>query len=190
MEPTLVLVKARQKMILEKMLMKYQLELTGKENPEKYKHLGSYWEKKNRKPYFIAINTTIVGFVLLNNHTLVQKDGYNVAEFYIKKAYRNKGIGKKAVYVLFNLFPGRWEIRQLDNNITGQKFWNNVVDKYTNHNYKEISFENEKWRGIVQIFDNRKLVKKRGARRAKIKKNLFDFIGNQATFKNILGFVM
>lgn len=141
-----------QKELLRKMLKAYEQELTGEDNPGDYKYLDSYWEKENRKPYFITVNKTISGFALVNRHTLIQKKGYNLAEFYIRKEFRNQGIGKQAAYKLFDMFPGKWEVRQMTSNPKAQAFWNKVIAAYTNNHFEEVWLNDNNWRGAVQTF--------------------------------------
>lgn len=141
-----------QKELLRKMLKVYEQELTGEDDPGDYKYLDSYWEKENRKPYFIKVNKTISGFALVNRHTLIQKEGYNLAEFYIRKEFRNQGIGKKAAYKLFDMFPGKWEIREMNSNPKAQAFWNKVIAAYTKTHFEEVWLNDSNWRGTVQTF--------------------------------------
>jgi predicted acetyltransferase len=152
MQIILRLVKLQQKELLYEMLYVYEQELIGDNNLNEYKYLDSYWEKVNRKPYFIIVNKIISGFALVNQHTLVQKDGHNIAEFYVKKELRNKEIGKKAAFKLFNLFPGKWEVRQLNSNPKARIFWNKVIKDYSNNHYEELCLNDNRWQGFIQTF--------------------------------------
>jgi predicted acetyltransferase len=92
--------------------------------------------------------------VLVNGHTLVNKDGKNIAELYVKKEFRKNGIGKMISFRVFDLFKGNWEVRQIKENILAQKFWKKVIGEYTNNNYQEIILDDENWCGFVQTFKN------------------------------------
>src|SRR3990167_484843 len=137
MKVNLRLITLEEKGLLRKMLKVYEQELTGEANPGEYKYLDLYWEKENRKPYFITVNKIVSGFALVNRHTLIQKEGYNLAEFYIQKGFRNQGVGKEAAYKLFDMFPGKWETRQMSSNSKAQAFWNKVIAAYTNNHFEE-----------------------------------------------------
>lgn len=150
----LVLVEKEEKEVLNRLIQDYERELLKVEEPEEYKYLDSYWEKENRFPYFIKVDEKIAGFVLVNDYNLVNKNGKNVSEFYVKKEFRKNGIGKMTATKVFNLFKGNWEIRELKENIDGQYFWRKVVDDYTNGNFKEVFLDNENWQGPVQLFEN------------------------------------
>ena len=155
MKVNLRLITLEQKGLLRKMLKIYERELTGEDSPGEYKYLDLYWEKESRKPYFITVNKIVSGFALVNRHTLIQKVGYNLAEFYIRKGFRNHGIGKQAAYKLFDMFPGKWETRQMSSNPKAQAFWNRVIAAYTNNHFEEVWLDDSNWRGAVQTFDTR-----------------------------------
>jgi predicted acetyltransferase len=155
MKVNLQLIALEQKGLLRKMLKVYEQELTEEDSPGEYKYLDLYWERENRKPYFITVNKIVSGFALVNRHTLIQKVGYNLAEFYIQKEFRNQGVGKEAAYKLFDMFPGKWETRQMSSNPKAQAFWNRVIAAYTNNHFEEVWLDDSNWRGAVQTFDTR-----------------------------------
>jgi len=154
MNVELFLVEKEEKEVLKRLIEEYERELLNIEEPEEYKYLDSYWEKENRFPYFIKVDEKIAGFALINDYNLVNKDGKNIAEFYVKKEFRKNGIGKMAAMEIFDLFKGNWEIRELKENIDGQNFWKKVINEYIKGNFEEIFLDNEKWQGAVQIFKN------------------------------------
>jgi predicted acetyltransferase len=154
MDVKLVPIKLNEKEIIRQMLKVYEQELTGLDDPGEYKYLDSYWEKENRHPYFIFVDKSLAGFVLINGHALITKPAVNIAEFYVKKEFRRQSVGKTAAFNLFNLFPGKWEIRELKENTEARKFWTKIIAEYTNNRYQEIMLENDQWTGPVQTFDN------------------------------------
>ena len=66
------------------------------------------------------------------------------------KKYRKEGIGKQAAFYLFDLFPGTWEVAELETNLPAQIFWRKVISEYTDNNYLEIRKDN--WHGPIQHF--------------------------------------
>jgi predicted acetyltransferase len=70
------------------------------------------------------------------------------------KKYRRKGLGKAVANIIFDTFPGNWEVCQYLENITSQIFWERVISDYTNNKFKKYSTLNEKRVGIS--FDNSK----------------------------------
>jgi len=85
----------------------------------------------------------------------VEKEAKNISEFYIKKEFRNKRIGREAALKIFEIFEGKWEVREIKENPTAHQFWLKVIGEYTQGNFKEIEMNNEKWQGWTQIFPNK-----------------------------------
>lgn len=154
MEIHLVPIDIKEKQSLNDLIKEYQKEILNQGVVEEYKYLGSYWQDPDRHPYFIKVDDVIAGFVLVNNFTYIEEGSKSISEFYVKKEFRNKGIGKQAAYKIFDLYPGKWEIRELDDNIDGQKFWQKIINKYTKGNYIEIVLNDKDKYDLVQIFDN------------------------------------
>ena len=77
-----------------------------------------------------------------------------MAEFFILRKYRKRGVGRQVAFHVFDLFYGCWEIHQVHTNIVAQKFWRRVIGAYTENNYIETVMEDKDWMGIIQSFDN------------------------------------
>jgi predicted acetyltransferase len=62
---------------------------------------------------------------------------HTIAEFFIMKKYGGKGIGKTAAKRIFDLFPGKWQVTQIEKNYPAQAFWRSLISEYTNGKYEE-----------------------------------------------------
>jgi predicted acetyltransferase len=62
---------------------------------------------------------------------------FSMAEFFIARAWRRRGIGAEAVRLLFDRFAGQWLISEHVRNTTAVKFWRRVVAAYTQGKYQE-----------------------------------------------------
>ncbi len=149
---SLIPIKINDKKLLIDMLYEYQREIFG-DNPEEYKYLDSYWQESDRYPYFIQVDSKNIGFALVNSYNLIIDGDKSIAEFYIQKDERGNGVGKEAARQIFNLFPFKWEIRQLTQNTNAHKFWLKVISEFTQDNFKEVEIKNDKWDGWAQTFD-------------------------------------
>jgi len=121
-----------------------------------YKYFDHYWTDKNRYPFFVMINKKYAGFVLINNHCYLLNDdqGKSIAEFFIMRKYRRKGIGREVAKKVFEMFKGNWEVLQHGNNDPSKKFWKSVIEEYTNGNYELLDVKTAKWEGQGYIFNN------------------------------------
>src|SRR3989339_1091758 len=97
-------VDIKDKNLLGDLIKEYQKEILNKVDIEPYKYLDSYWEKSDRHPFFVMLDLGIIGFVLINNYSVIEKMANSISELYIKKEFRNKGIGKNVAKKVFKLY--------------------------------------------------------------------------------------
>jgi predicted acetyltransferase len=60
-----------------------------------------------------------------------------MAEFFVARPWRRRGIGAQAVRLLFDRFDGRWLITEHVRNTGAVKFWRGVVAAYTRGKFQE-----------------------------------------------------
>lgn len=149
------------KPIIQQMMELYQYDFSEFENTDLnehgyfgYQYLDYYWVESDRYPFLVKVNGKLAGFVLVNQYTYLPGSQYSVAEFFILRKYRQRGVGRQVALHVFNLFRGRWEIHQVHTNIVAQQFWRSVIGAYTENNYTETFMEDNDWKGTVQCFDN------------------------------------
>ena len=121
-----------------------------------YTYLDSYWIDSDRYPYFIKVDGKYAGFVLVNQDFLILKemDGHAVAEFFVMRRYRDKGVGRYAAKAIFDLHPGPWEISQVMVNKASLTFWEKVVEEYTNGNFQKAFAEKKGLKRQILIIND------------------------------------
>jgi predicted acetyltransferase len=62
---------------------------------------------------------------------------YSMAEFFIARPWRRRGIGGEAVRLLLDRFTGQWLITEHLINVAAVRFWRRVVAAYTGSKYQE-----------------------------------------------------
>jgi predicted acetyltransferase len=62
---------------------------------------------------------------------------YRMAEFFVARTWRRRGVGRLAVELILNRFAGRWQITEYLRNPTAVAFWRRVVANYTQGRYQE-----------------------------------------------------
>ena len=62
---------------------------------------------------------------------------YRMAEFFVARTWRRRGVGRLAVELILNRFAGRWQITEYLRNPTAVAFWRRVVANYTQNRYQE-----------------------------------------------------
>jgi len=107
--------------------------------------------------YFIFDADEEKGFIVINT----EKDPYDVCEFFILKEYRNQGLGQRLAFTVFDAHNVNWSVKQLYSAERARAFWIKVIGKYTEGNYTEQLYEDEKWgRVYMQLFSSNSLLKK------------------------------
>lgn len=150
-----------QKKILQQLLELYQYDLSIVTNDDVdpfglygYPYLDCYWTEENRYPYLFLFRESFAGFALVNKvNWLPENDGaHSMAEFFVLKKYRRRGIGTVAAQYVINRFSGKWEIRILRENQPAIQFWREVINNLTSGQFVERIPDPHVWRGPVFSF--------------------------------------
>lgn len=151
---------AAEKLILQHLMQLYSYdfaEFDGSDTDEfgiyRYDYLDHYWAEKTRYPYLVRVAGKLAGFALVKLNKREDGTQYTfMAEFFVMRKYRGKGIGQAVAFHLFDLHPGEWEVAEVPKNVAAQAFWRKIIGRYTNGHFKDETFEG---REIVQTFISR-----------------------------------
>jgi|TARA_Y100000310_G_C20688037_1_gene820355 predicted acetyltransferase len=104
-----------------------------------YEYLNHYWQDPNRYPFLIRLDERLSGFALLRFDVAmpVKTGQMDLAEFFIVRSYRRRGVGTEAARQLWDLFPGHWSVRVLQSNKPAYPFWKQAIGAYTGGNFDE-----------------------------------------------------
>ena len=97
-----------------------------------YLPLPLYWSEPGRYPFLIKVDGRWAGLVLVKrgfeapHHETV----WDMAEFFIVRAYRRRGIGMKVAHEVWRKFPGRWQVRVMQSNRTALQFWQRAITTF------------------------------------------------------------
>lgn len=161
MDIEIQLISVEQKSVLVQLMELYNYDFSEYEDINineygyyGYSHIDDYWNEDGRFPYFIRVDGKLAGFVLVNGHCryISGPDAHSMAEFFVMRKYRRKGIGSYAAKETFDRHRGQWEVLQISNNVRAQRFWKSVISEYTGGMYKECgSIEEER---VGFLFNN------------------------------------
>ena len=118
--------------------------------------LDAYWQDDWRHPFLIRADGKLAGFALVSLRSrLTGAAGVaDMAEFFVMRRYRRRGVGLGAASAAFDRFKGRWEVRQRPDNVEATAFWRRVIARYTKGNYQEDVLNDAVWTGPVQRFSS------------------------------------
>ena len=122
-----------------------------------YGYLENYWTEEGRHAFLVRVGGKLAGCVLVRKVEDVDAgSAHSMAEFFILRKYRRRGLGRKVAFQIFDMFPSPWSVSQEKGNLPAQTFWRNVISENTQGNYQEIRLENQPETGFIQKFVARK----------------------------------
>lgn len=89
-----------------------------------------YWERDDTFPFLIRYKKELAGFAIVDKKGSDPLINFNMAQFYILRKFKNKGIGRYVAHQLFSRFNGIWEVMVLPENHGAYQFWEKTVKSY------------------------------------------------------------
>ena len=159
MEITLPKVEYKEKSVLRNLMELYLHDFSeyesldvGEQGLYEYAWIDHYFTEPGRHAFFIRVDGCLAGFVLVRVGWFGFVENFHqIAEFFIMRKYRRKGVGSAVAVTVFDLFPGQWEVWEIDKNLPAQAFWRKVIGDYTSGQYEELR-RPEEWEGPIQTF--------------------------------------
>ena len=98
-----------------------------------YPPLPLYWREEGRFPFIVTVDQQIAGFVLVSRGSRINDapQVWDVAEFFVMRGYRKRGVGAVAAAEVFRRFAGGWEVRVLESNMPALAFWRAAIHCFT-----------------------------------------------------------
>ena len=160
----LIKVEIEEREILTNLLEKFDYEFSQYDGRDVnklglygYPYLDYYWSDEDRYAYFIYVNTKLAGFAMIYNYRDKgdPETDFQVSEFFVMYKYRRSGVGKQAFFQLLDKHKGRCGLRCLSKNIASVQFWDNVINEYTNGQYKCMKIKSDSSNGTdMFLFDS------------------------------------
>jgi len=90
-----------------------------------YPELPLYWQDPTRFPFLIEVDGHLAGFALVRRGSRISGDPsvWDMAEFFVVRGLRKRGIGAAVAQHIWRRFAGVWEVRVLDGNEPARAFW-------------------------------------------------------------------
>ncbi len=127
----------------------YPIEL-GEDGGFRYPDLHLYWSESTHHPFLIAIDDKFAGFALVRKGSRISddQDAWDMAEFFILRGYRRCGAGTRIAHEAWRRFPGKWEVRVMQVNVSAHQFWEQAIAAFTGNAVPSSGFEKNgvRWR--------------------------------------------
>jgi predicted acetyltransferase len=97
-----------------------------------YPSLPLYWSEPGRYPFLINMAGNLAGFVFVKRGSEVSNNltVWDMAEFFVLRGYRRRGIGSQAAHEVWRRFPGPWEVRVMQLNLSAHHFWDHAISAF------------------------------------------------------------
>lgn len=106
----------------------------GVDGSFEYESLDKFWEIDGLSPYFIILDGSIIGFILLLERPFLTKENdLGINDFFILNKYKGKGLAAKAAVKLFEEKQGHYFVMQVIENKRAVSFWKKL--------YQELNIE-------------------------------------------------
>jgi len=89
-----------------------------------YRFLDHYFIEAGRGAFLVRHGGYLAGFVLVR---ALADGSTQMAEFFVVRAHRRRGVGREAARLAFASRPGRWEVAYDTANAQASAFWPGVV---------------------------------------------------------------
>jgi predicted acetyltransferase len=120
-----------------------------------FANLDRYWHIEGFHPLLLRVEERLAGFALINTHSCRgEKVEFNMAEFFVAREYRRRGLATEAVRLILSQYLGRWEIAVAASNVAARLFWPRAIGATANVT-RLVELEEEDcahWRGPIWSF--------------------------------------
>lgn len=87
--------------------------------------LALYWVEPGYFPYLVRVGGVAAGFALVRWVDAIGR--FEIAEFYVARAYRRHGVGRRLLQALLGRHAGPWMLSVLPSNRVALTFWRAVL---------------------------------------------------------------
>jgi predicted acetyltransferase len=94
--------------------------------------LEPYWSEPDRHAFLVKADGRLAGFVMVATVTDNRDSGavWDMAQFFILRRWRRRGIGTRAAHEVWRRFPARWQVRVMPENRPALDFWADAISAF------------------------------------------------------------
>jgi predicted acetyltransferase len=114
--------------------------------------LDDYWSRPRWSALLVRCDDHLAGFALVNDRAHSGKPvDRNMAELFIVRKYRGRGVGRAAVERIFARHPGQWEVAVARKNVAALSFWRTAIRGASQ--VCELDMNSAEWNGPILRFE-------------------------------------
>jgi predicted acetyltransferase len=128
----------------------------GRDGRYGYSRLAQYWTDPTRFPFLVRVDGRPAGFALIAKGSEISGDPevWDVSEFFVVRRHRRRGVGAAVAHEIWRRFPGRWEVRVMENNPAAIAFWAAAVRDFIGAEIESVLVDTGERRWQVFAFDS------------------------------------
>jgi ribosomal-protein-alanine N-acetyltransferase len=116
-----------------------------------------YWQAENTFPLIIKYQDELVGFVIIDKNVSDLSNDFNIAQFFILRKFKKKGIGRHIAFQCFDKFFGNWEVFVMPGNEGAYRFWRKIIKAYADNKFEEYTRTVNQFIRNVFVFSSREV---------------------------------
>jgi len=122
-----------------------------------YGTLPLYWTEPGRYPFLIRVDGDLAGLVLVKRGSGISgaEVVWDMAEFFVVRGCRRRGVGTQAALEVWRRFPGVWEVRVMQKNDAARLFWAETISLFTGEESRPVAFERGGDAWVLFSFESR-----------------------------------
>jgi predicted acetyltransferase len=108
-----------------------------------YSKFVLYWSDVRRHAFLAQVDGRWAGFALVKKGSEAGGDSevWDMAEFFVLRRFRRRGVGSEMAESVWRLCPGNWEIRVMESNAAACRFWGSSIERFTGHRSEPGKFQ-------------------------------------------------
>ncbi len=108
-----------------------------------YASLPLYWSESGRYPFLIRAGGKLAGLALVEQGSTVSgsESVWDMAEFFVLRGFRGRGVGTLAAHQVWGRLPGSWEVRVMHKNALPRRFWATAISSFAGEAVQPVRIE-------------------------------------------------
>jgi ribosomal-protein-alanine N-acetyltransferase len=98
-----------------------------------------YWQTDDAFPFLVRYDHELAGFVIVDKKGSDSQIQFNMAQFFILRKFKGKGVGRYIAHQCFKEFHGIWEVMVMPNNKGAYHFWRSIIADFTKEYFEEYT---------------------------------------------------
>ena len=97
-----------------------------------------YFDDPQATPFFIRADGELAGFAIVDRRGSTPQADFNMAQFFVIRKFKGRGVGANAAAECFKRFRGVWDVMVIPENVGAHAFWEKTIDRFTGSQFQKV----------------------------------------------------